>query len=276
MLRTLIIQHDHDGYPGALLAPIEAAGEVVRWDTYTHPERPDLDGITAVVSLGGTAHPDQDDARPWLAAELDLLEEALDTGTPILGVCLGSQLLARAAGGRIGAVDQPEVARFADVGLLPDADDDLLLAGMPRPFFGFEWHWYGFEAPPGATLLARNASTQQAFRLQNRAWGLQFHIEVTAPTLAEWADAAPDTIEEHGGRARFDKGVEQFIGQSEAAAKELAERFMVVAGVSCGMVPPDALATLEVRPDPIAQAAAAGVPPEVLAAMARMRDEQRF
>jgi GMP synthase-like glutamine amidotransferase len=275
-MRTLIIQHDHDGYPGALLEPIERAGSVQRWDTFTQPERPDLDGIDAIVSLGGTAHPDQDHAEPWLAAELDLLEEALDVGIPVLGVCLGGQLLARVAGGRIGKVETPEVARFADIGLLPDAADDLLFAGMPRPFFGFEWHWYGFEAPPGATLLARNASTQQAFRFQNRAWGLQFHIEVTAETWMEWANAAPDTIEEFGGRERFDKSVETFIGQSTAAAKELAERFMVVAAVACGELGPEVLASLEVRPDPIAEAQAAGVPPDVLAAMARMRDEQRF
>ena len=275
-MRTLFIQHDHDGYPGALLEPLERAGSVQRWDTFTHPARPDLDGIDAIVSLGGTAHPDQDHAEPWLAAELDLLEEALDVGIPVLGVCLGGQLLARVAGGRIAKVETPEVARFADIGLLPDAADDLLFAGLPRPFFGFEWHWYGFEAPPGATLLARNASTQQAFRFQNRDWGLQLHIEVTAATLAEWANAAPDTIEEFGGRERFDKSVEMFIDQSTAAAKELAERFAVVAAVACGELGPEVLASLEVRPDPIAEAEAAGVPPDVLAAMARMRDEQRF
>ena len=275
-MRTLIIQHDHDGYPGALLEPIERAGSVQRWDTFTQPERPDLDGIDAIVSLGGTAHPDQDHAEPWLAAELDLLEEALDLGIPILGVCLGGQLLARAAGGQIGKVETPEVARFADVGVLPDAADDLLLAGLPRPFFGFEWHWYGFRAPPGATLLAQNESTHQAFRVQNRAWGLQFHIEVTAETLMEWADAAPETIEEFGGRERFNKTVETFIGQSTAAAKELAERFMVVAAVSNGELGPEVLASLEVRPDPIAEAQAAGVPPDVIEAMSRMRNEQRF
>ena len=275
-MRTLIIQHDHDGYPGALLEPIERAGSVQRWDTFTQAERPDLDGIDAIVSLGGTAHPDQDHAEPWLAAELDLLEEALDIGIPILGVCLGGQLLARAAGGQSGKVETPEVARFADVGLLPDAIDDLLFAGMPRPFFGFEWHWYGFRAPPGATLLAQNESTHQAFRVQNRAWGLQFHIEVTAETLMEWADAAPDTIEEFGGRERFNKTVETFVGQSTAAAKELAERFMVVAAVSNGELGPEVLASLEVRPDPIAEAQAAGVPPDVIEAMTRMRTEQRF
>jgi hypothetical protein len=99
---------------------------------------------------------------------------------------------------------------------------------------------------------------------------------VTAATLTEWADAAPDTIEEFGGRARFDKAVETFIDQSTAAAKELAERFMVVAAVANGEVGPEVLASLEVRPDPIAEAQAAGVPPDVLEAMARMRAEQRF
>ena len=112
--------------------------------------------------------------------------------------------------------------------------------------------------------------------MQNRAWGLQFHIEVTAETLREWADAAPDTIEEFGGRERFDKTVETFIGQSTAAAKELAERFMVVAAVSNGELGPEVLASLEVRPDPIAEAQAAGVPPDVIEAMTRMRTEQRF
>jgi hypothetical protein len=112
--------------------------------------------------------------------------------------------------------------------------------------------------------------------VQNRAWGLQFHIVVTAETLTEWAVAAPDTIEEFGGRARFDKSVETFIDQSTAAAKELAERFMVVAAVSNGEVGPEVLASLEVRPDPIAEAEAAGVPPDVIEAMARMRNEQRF
>jgi GMP synthase-like glutamine amidotransferase len=275
-VRTLIIQHDHDGGPGALLEPLSGASEIAHWEAWKQPERPSLDGIDAILSLGGTAHPDQDHEEPWLAAELDLLEEALDLGTPILGVCLGGQLLARAGGGRVRRVDEPEVARFCDVGVLPEARDDLLLAALPAPFFGFEWHYYGFEAPPGAALLAGNGSTQQAFRLQNRAWGLQFHIEVTAETLAEWADAAPDEVERFGGRERYDKNVAMFVEQSTAAARAVAERFAVVTAVTCGDLPPDALTALEVRSDPIAEAIAAGVPDDVVAAMRRMRDEQRF
>ncbi len=275
-MRTLIIQHDDDGGPAALLAPMEDASEITYWNVGERHDRPDLDGIDAIVSLGGNAHPDQDGTEPWLAAELDLLEEALDVGTPILGVCLGSQLLARAAGGSVGPIATPEVARFSDVGLRPEARDDLLLAALPQPFFGFEWHYYGFTPPPGATVLAANASSAQAFRFQNSAWGLQFHIEVDAPTLAEWADVAPDVIEEFGGRARYDKGVETFIAQSTSAAKALAERFAVVTAVIAGELSPAALDALEVRSDPIAEAAAAGVPPEVVDAMRRMRDEQRF
>ncbi len=275
-MRILIIQHDHDGGPGVLLEPLQAASEIVRWNVWEQEDRPDLDSLDAVVSLGGTAHPDQDGSEVWLAVELDLLEEALDIGTPILGVCLGGQLVARAAGGSVGPVETPELARFADIGLRAEARDDLLLAALSRPFFGFEWHYYGFVPPPGATVLAANASTTQAFRFQNRAWGLQFHIEVDAATLAAWADAAPDVVEEHGGRARYDKGVETFIGQSTAAAKALAERFAVVAAVTAGELSPTALDALEVRSDPIAEAEAAGVPPEVVDAMRRMRDEQRY
>lgn len=213
-MRFLIIQHDDDGGPGVLLEPLAKAGEIARWNVWEQHDRPDLDGIDAIVSLGGTVHPDQDGTEPWLAEELDLLEEALDVGTPILGVCLGSQLLARAGGGSVGKVEQPEVARFCDIGLREEAGDDLLLAAFPRPFFGFEWHYYGSTPPPGATPLAANESALQAYRLQNRAWGLQFHIEVDAETLTAWADASPDEVERFGGRARYDKGVELFIEQS--------------------------------------------------------------
>ena len=213
-------------------------------------------------------------SEPWQAAEFDLLEQALDVGTPILGVCLGSQLLARAAGGAIDPIDKPEVARFSDIGLRGDAGDDLLLDALPRPFFGFEWHYYGFTPPPGATVLAANAASPQGFRVQNRAWGLQFHIEVDAPTLGVWADVAADVVEEYSGRARYDKSVETFIEQSTTAAR--AERFAVVTAVTAGTLPPGALDALDTRSDPIADAAAAGVPPDVVDAMRRMRDEQRF
>ena len=125
-------------------------------------------------------------------------------------------------------------------------------------------------------LLAANDSGQQAFRLQNRAWGLQFHLEIDAEIVAEWANEAPEIVDANGGFERLSKSTETFVTISVAAAREVAERFAIAAQVTCGERSPDALAALERRPDPIAEAQALGVPPEVIAAMLRMRDQQRF
>ena len=274
-MRTLIIQHDDNTGPGVMRDAIAAAGEIVMWHPVQDNERHELEGIDAVFIMGGNANPTED-FHPWLAGELDLIEEALDVGTPILGICLGGQLLARAAGGVVGKAVKPEVAAWRDVGIQREAADDLLLAAMPLPFFGFQWHSYGFEAPPGAVLLAANDSGQQAFRLQNRAWGLQFHLEIDAEIVAEWANEAPEIVDANGGFERLSKATETFVTISVAAAREVAERFAIAAQVTCGELSPDALAALERRPDPIAEAQALGVPPEVIAAMLRMRDQQRF
>ena len=100
-MRTLIIQHDDNAGPGVMSEPLAAVGEIALWCPEREPQRPDLDGVDALLVLGGDTNPD-DDHHPWLAPELDLIEEALDVGVPILGICLGGQLLSRAAGGRVG------------------------------------------------------------------------------------------------------------------------------------------------------------------------------
>lgn len=271
-VRTLIIQHDDNAGPAALHAPLAEAGEVVLWHPAHAPERPALEGIDAVLILGGNANPDEDAIHPWLVDEVDLLEEGLDLGLPMLGICLGGQLLARAAGGAVGRIERPEIAAFRDVGLTDEARDDILLSALPQPFFGFEWHRYGFEVPPGATLLARNEAANQAFRLQNRVWGLQFHLEVDAETILGWATEAADEVERHGGAERLAKATETFLASSMAAAREVATRFAVAVQVTTGEAPPQALHAYEQRPDPIAEAEAAGAPPEVVAAMRRLRD----
>lgn len=246
-MRTLIIQHDDDSGPGVMHEPLAAASAIALWHTEREPHRPDLDGVGALLVLGGNANPDED-YHPWLAPELDLIEEALDVGVPILGICLGGQLLARVAGGRVGPAVKPELAAWRDVGVLAEAADDVLLGALPRPFFGFEWHKYGFEAPPGATLLAANDAGQQAFRVQNRAWGLQFHLEINAATVNDWAISGAAMVEENGGAERLAKSTATFLGTSMATARAVANRFALAAQVACGELPPEALATLEYRP----------------------------
>jgi len=271
-VRTLIIQHDADAGAAAMAEPLAAAGPIELWQPALEPERPDLEDLDAILILGGDANPDEDAIHPWLIRELDLIEEALDLGTPMLGICLGGQLIARAAGAAVGPLDQPEIAAFRDVGLTREAIDDILLSALPRPFFGFEWHRYGFDVPPGATLLARNDAGNQAYRLQNRVWGLQFHLEVDADNILSWIATWPQVLASDADRERLAKAMETFLPTSLAAAREVATRFAVAAQVACGEARPEALYAYEQRPDPIAEAAAAGAPPEVIAAMQRLRD----
>ncbi len=271
-MHTLIIQHDADAGAAAMGAPLAAAGSTTLWLPSSQPERPSLDGVDAIVVLGGDANPDEDDRYPWLTREVDLIEEALDLGTPMLGICLGGQLIARAAGGAVGPIDRPEMATFRDVGLTREAIDDILLSALPQPFFGFEWHRYGFEIPPGATVLARNDAGNQAFRLQNRVWGLQFHLEVDATNIVAWISTWPQVLENEAERERLAKAMETFLPTSMAGAQEVAARFAVAAQVACGETPPEALHAFEHRPDPIAEAEAAGAPPEVIEAMRRLRE----
>ena len=271
-MRTLIIQHDTDAGAAAMEAPLAAAGEIDLWKPADQPERPPLEGIDAIVVLGGDANPDEDDRYPWMPREVDLIEEALDVGTPMLGICLGGQLIARAAGAAVGPIDKPEVAAFCDVGLTREAVDDILLSALPQPFFGFEWHRYGFDLPPGATLLARNEAGNQAYRLQNRVWGLQFHLEVDAPNILSWISTWPQVLDGDAERERLAKAIETFLPTSMAGAGEVAARFAVAAQVACGEAPPEALHAFEHRPDPIAEAEAAGAPAEVIEAMRRLRD----
>jgi len=111
-----------------------------------------------------------DDDHDWLAEEKAWIHDLLERGTPLIGVCLGAQLIAEVAGARVERLPEPEVGwhELEGVGL------------------AFEWHRYGFAAPPsGATELARNEAGCQAFRLGN-ALGIQFHAEVDEPTVMGW------------------------------------------------------------------------------------------
>ena len=107
---------------------------------------------------------------------------------PILGVCLGAQLLAEVAGGDVRRAAEPEIG-WRDVSVEPAASQDPVLSGLPERFEAFEWHSYEAVAPVGSTILARSAVCPQAYRLPERAsWGLQFHAEVDRPTAEGWIE----------------------------------------------------------------------------------------
>jgi GMP synthase (glutamine-hydrolysing) len=128
--------------------------------------------------FGGEAN--VDDSHDWLEDERELIRAWLEDGTPLLGVCLGAQLIADVAGADVRRLDVPEVGWHEVAG---SGEDPVVRAGS---YLAFEWHRYGFAAaPPGAVELARNDVGCQAFRLGN-AWGIQFHAEVDGPTVEGW------------------------------------------------------------------------------------------
>jgi GMP synthase (glutamine-hydrolysing) len=139
------------------------------------PPRLPLDAYTGVIVFGGEAN--VDDSHDWLQRERELIRGWIENGTPVLGVCLGAQLIADVTGAEVRRLDVPEVG-WHDVsgsaGFFPDS------------FLAFEWHRYGFAAaPPGAVELARNDAGCQAFRIAS-AWAIQFHAEVDGPTVEGW------------------------------------------------------------------------------------------
>lgn len=193
MTRILVVQHDPDDGPQLLGDWLTEAGAelvVVRADQGEPvPETPD--GVDAVVSLGGAMAAWEDDVAPWLPATRRLLAAAVADGTPTLGICLGAQLLALATGGAVErGPDGPEVGAYLTA-RRDAAERDPLLADLPMTPDVMHCHVdVVSRLPPGAVLLATGTGyPHQAFRVGEKAWGLQFHIECTADVVRGWAAA---------------------------------------------------------------------------------------
>jgi GMP synthase (glutamine-hydrolysing) len=186
-VRVLSIVHQPDAGPGVFADAAAAAGhELVTWHPAEEPA-PALDGVGAAMTFGGAMHPDHEADHPWLADEKELLRELLRRGTPILGVCLGAQLLAEAAGSQPRPAAAPEIGWY-QVELTEAAADDPVAGALPQRFEAFQWHSYEAPLPPGGTALAANDVCLQAYRLDGSSWGIQFHAEVTAEIVGGWLD----------------------------------------------------------------------------------------
>ncbi len=126
------------------------------------------------------------DDHPYIQREIQYIRDARERGQPVLGVCLGAQLIAKALGARVHANTVKEIG-WAPVTFMPAAANDPLFAGLPEAETIFHWHSETFALPPGAELLASSdACRNQAFRVGNRIYGVQFHLEVTPSMIAEW------------------------------------------------------------------------------------------
>jgi GMP synthase-like glutamine amidotransferase len=203
MANCLIVQHVGPEPSWAIGAALVRAGirTDVRRTFAGDPVAPDASGYDGVVVMGGPMSACSDDLFASRQAEVALLRHALGHGLPTLGVCLGAQLLALAAGGAVyPGPDGPEVG-WSGVDLLPPCDRDALFAGFPHRLRVLHWHGDTFDLPAGAQRLAHNARyPNQAFRVGEAAWGLQFHLEVTVDAVEGLLGAFPiDAAQAPGG-----------------------------------------------------------------------------
>jgi GMP synthase (glutamine-hydrolysing) len=159
---------------------------------------PDLDEVDGIVAFGGDQSVREIGSDPLLQAEAELLGEAVARGVPVLGICLGAQLLAHVLGGSVARLPRRMVA-WALIEPLPAAAGDPLLGALPAGAMALHWNEDGFEPPPGAVeLLRRPRGTGEGFRYGDSAWGVQFHPEVDPESLEGWYRTGYQELSEAG------------------------------------------------------------------------------
>lgn len=234
MRPVLLVRNDPYETFGVVPGALAAAGCDLLTVNMTAPgaELPPLEAVSGVITFGGTVNVDETDRHPYLATVRELTREAVERQVPYLGICLGSQLLARALGCPVYRAPVKEVG-FVPLRPLPAAKEDRLLSFYGDGDLVFQWHQDTYDLPSGAELLATGDDVRvQAFRVGELAWGIQFHQEVDAHELRWWieiADAEGDLAEAWGVRAADLRAqVALHAAAHEERGRELFRRFAEV------------------------------------------------
>lgn len=145
----------------------------------------DLSDFAAIISLGGPMNVYAEEKFPFLKIEEKLIKKAIEEEIPLLGICLGAQILAKACGAQVTRAAKKEQGWF-EVALTEEGKQDTLFKGLPEGLMVFQWHEDTFGLPEGGVLLASSSGLNQAFRFGKSSYGLQFHPEVTVEMIASW------------------------------------------------------------------------------------------
>lgn len=231
---VLVIRHEpHEGL-GLIEEALKARGLAVEFvDAWQDaiPKEPTFH--SAIVLMGGSMGVYEADRYPFLKEEIQLLQKTLCSGVPVLGVCLGSQLLAAAARARVYPGPTKEIGWYL-VKTAGAARQDDVFKAYPRELTAFHWHGDTFDLPPEAELLASSAAYQnQAFRIGVNAWGVQFHPEITEEMIRDWVRHGLQT----GGVASDEaekmlSSMPSYLAGSLDVGKKLFERFSEKCGDS--------------------------------------------
>jgi GMP synthase-like glutamine amidotransferase len=193
MKRVLVLTHVENEGPGTLGFFLNYLG--VRIRTIRLYEGENLPGdaskYDAIISMGGPMNVDEEDRYPFLSKEVKFLKRAIDSNVPVIGICLGAQLITKACCAKVERMAEEERG-WKRVFLTDEGRRDILFQGLPGIIQVFQWHGYTFDIPYGGELIATAKDCpNQAFRYRN-AYGLQFHIEVTGNMIREWFNDHPE------------------------------------------------------------------------------------
>lgn len=231
MKPALIVTHLADRQTGLVRGCLQGAGlTVTGWNPLDDQPPPTLDEIAGIVSLGGRMSATAIDRYPFLAAEVKLMRAALAAEVPILGMCLGAQLLAVASGGAVSRMERLYVG-WPELSMLEAARVDPVFGGLPSGLPVLKWHEDTIAVSEDAVLLATTAPVPGAtlFRVGPAAWGSQMHLELTPPMLLDGWLSEPEGIGEieSAGHAidRFRVESARRLQRQMAESKPIFSRF---------------------------------------------------
>ncbi len=193
MARILVLQHSPYEPLGLIIHTLKRMKLRIRYVNFARNpnQRVNMNRYHGIVVLGGAMHPTELEKFPHLAHEIELLQSAISKGMPVLGICLGSQLLNLALGGHCYFMEKPEVGWAS----IQRKEAHALFDGFEEPMRVFQWHQCASQPAPGTDILLENEQCVQAFCYQQNCIGLQFHLEVDAHLIHRWLEH-PDYLEQ--------------------------------------------------------------------------------
>lgn len=228
-MKPLLVIRNQEKVPPGIIEDVldEERIEWTQFDSWESRDLPDLGDISGVVILGGTMNVDQTDEYPYLQSQREFTLEAIDSGLPILGSCLGAQVMTRALGAEVNRLKVREAA-FVDV----RATTAGLMDSVVRPFTPTSrvllFHEDACELPEGAVrLFEDDGSGVPAFRVGDRAYAIQFHFEVTDSVIAGWCDDIDDLEAEWGTtKDELLTQAKEHLAAQQTAGRETTRTFL--------------------------------------------------
>ncbi len=235
MKRVLALQHIWDDPPGYLSELLEKNQIACDTVDIVQEELPELANYQAIISMGGPQHVYEDEQEPYMLKEKAAFRQAIEMDLPILGICLGAQILASTLDASVRKHHLTELGFFR-IPLTDVGQGDPLFRGLPGHQLAFHWHRDVFDLPVGATLLASSHDVpNQAFRYGQHIYGLQFHIELNNEIVHEWIyfpeftrDIA-DTLGSEEAPARLEQEWKQYKDTYHEHTRLLFENFLRIA-----------------------------------------------